>query len=446
MAHFNSNNDEFPAPLPRPADAETPLPGTRVIDFTHYIAGPFATMMLGDFGADVIKIESPGRGDHFRHYPPAEPDLNGEGSPFLWTNRNKRSVAIDLKSEQGLALVRKLIASADVLVENFSSGVMDRLGIGYAVCKELNPRLVFCSIAAYSRSGEFSDRLGFDPVLQAESGFIDTNGYPDRDGVRTAASTMDIATAMMATNAVLAALLARERTGKGQYVELSLHDTAILMTGFQAMQHLFSGSTPQRFGNTSPDTAPTGVFHSKDKPFYISSSNTQIFQRLFAQVVNRPDIANDPELATGAGRIRRREELFAVLNDAFATQPWEYWKPKLRAAGVAAGQVRTVSEALRSPETRDRHLVTKIPHPTAGTVPNIALPFRFSMTPVADPVAAPLLGQHTVEVLSETLGMSAAGIEDLARSGAFGAQPALRATGAANAASSDCQPLMNKLA
>lgn len=423
MAHFNSNNDEFPVPQPRPTAAETPLQGVRVIDFTHYIAGPFATMMLGDFGADVIKIESPDRGDHFRHYPPAEPELNGEGAPFLWTNRNKRSVVADLKNEEGVALVRKLIATADVLVENFSSGVMDRLGIGYEVCRKLNPRLVFCSVAAYSRSGEFADRLGFDPVLQAESGFIDTNGYPDRDGVRTAASTMDIATAMMAANGVLAALLARERTGSGQYVELSLHDTAILMTGFQAMQHLFSGSSPGRFGNTSPDTAPTGVFHSKDKAFYISCSNTQIFQRLFAQVVERPDIANDPDLAIGAGRIRRRDELFAVLNKAFATQPWEYWQPRLRAAGVAAGQVRTVAEALRSPETRDRHLVTKIPHPTAGTVPNIALPFRFSMTPVADPVAAPLLGQHTNEVLTEVLGMSASGIAELAREGAFGVKP-----------------------
>lgn len=422
MAHFHFHSDEFPDPELRPNGAETPLQGFRIIDFTHYIAGPFATMMLGDFGADVIKIESPGRGDHFRHYPPAEPELDGEGSPFLWTNRNKRSIAIDLKNPDGVALVRKLIASADVVVENFSSGVMDRLGIGYEVCRKLNPKLVFCSVAAYSRDGAFADRLGFDPVLQAESGFIDTNGYPDRDGVRTAASTMDIATAMMAANGVLAALLARERTGKGQYVELSLHDTAILMTGFQAMQHLFSGFQPQRFGNTSPDTAPTGVFHSKDKPFYISCSNTQIFQRLFEQVVDRPDIAHNPALLQGAERIRRRDELFAVLNEAFAKHPWAHWQPKLRASGVAAGQVRTVAEALRSPETRDRKLVTKIPHPTAGSIPNIGLPFRFSETPLADPVAAPVLGQHTHEILSDVLGLDEATVEELRSHGAFGVQ------------------------
>ena len=414
---------EFPLASKRTAGAQTPLQGIRVIDFTHFIAGPFATMMLGDFGADVIKVEAPDRGDDFRHYPPAEPSLAGQGSPFLWTNRNKRSIAVDLKHDDGCNLVLDLISSADVVMENFSTGVMARLGLGYGRLSQINPKLVYCAVSAYGRSGEFADRLGFDPVLQAESGFIATNGYPDRDGVRTAASTMDIATAMMACNAVQAALLARARDGKGQYVELSLHDTSLLMTGFQAMQHLFSGYEPHRFGNTSPDTSPTGVFHASDTSFYISCSNTGIFQRLFTQVVGRPDLAEDPDLVTRAGRLRRRDELFDVLNEVFGQQPWAHWQPRLRSAGVAAGQVRTVPEALRSAETRSNKIVSRIPHPTAGEVPNIALPFIFSKTPMADPVAAPILGQHTLEILSQDLGYGPEKIEALQREGVFGAEP-----------------------
>lgn len=411
---------EFPEPIKRDASKPTPLGGMRVVDFTHFIAGPFCTMMLGEFGADVIKVEAPVKGDDFRHYPPAEPTLDGQGAPFLWGNSNKRSITIDLKNPLGREVVLDLIRGADVLVENFSTGVMDRLGLGYAALSDLNPKLVYCSISAYGRTGEFSDRLGFDPVLQAESGFIATNGYPDREGVRTAASTMDIATAMMACNAVQACLLARERTGRGQYVELSLHDTAMLMIGFQASQHLFSGVEPTRNGNTSPDTAPTGVFQAQDSSFYISSSNTGIFQRLFAQVIERPDMAEDEELVTRAGRLKRRDELFSVLNEAFGKQPWSYWQPRLRAAGVASGQVRTVPQALRSPETTSRGLVTWLPHPTAGEVPKIALPFIFSETPLADAFAAPILGQHTREILQGTLGYDEGRVDQLMSGGAFG--------------------------
>ncbi len=417
---------EFPQPVKRDPSKSTPLGGLRVVDFTHFIAGPFCTMMLGEFGADVIKVEAPGKGDDFRHYPPAEPTLDGQGAPFLWGNSNKRSITIDLKNPMGRQVVLDLLRDADVLVENFSTGVMERLGLGYDELARLNPKLVYCSISAYGRKGEFADRLGFDPVLQAESGFIATNGYPDREGVRTAASTMDIATAMMACNAVQACLLARERSGRGQYVELSLHDTAMLMIGFQAMQHLFSGVEPTRNGNTSPDTAPTGVFRAKDTSFYISSSNTGIFQRLFAQVIERPDLAEDEELLTRAGRLKRRDELFSVLNEAFGKEPWSHWQPRLRAAGVASGQVRTVPQALRSKETASRQLVTRIPHPTAGEVPKIALPFIFSETPLADPFAAPTLGQHTLEILADTLHYEQRRIDQLISEGALGPPTSIR--------------------
>jgi crotonobetainyl-CoA:carnitine CoA-transferase CaiB-like acyl-CoA transferase len=396
-----------------------PLQGIRVVDFSHFIAGPLATMILADMGAEVIKIEAPGKGDDLRRYPPLHPQLD-QGAPFLWTNRNKKSLALDLKSPEGLALARELIAQSDVLVENFSAGVMDRLGLGEEVCRRDNPRLVYCAVAAYSRHGQFSDRLGFDPVAQAESGFVSMNGYPDREGVRALSPVMDISTAMMVGNAVMGALLARERLGVGQRVEVSLFDTAVFMTGYASMQSLFSGKDPQRHGNTSPDTCPSGVFHASDRAFYINSGNDNIFQRLMTQVLGREDVAADPRYASGPLRSQHREALFALLESDFGQQPWAHWQSRMRAAGVPCGLVRTVGEALRSDEARDHGLVTCIDHPVLGKVPNVRLPIRYGTTPLADPVAAPAVGQHTQEVLRTTLGLSDERIAELSRAGAFG--------------------------
>ncbi|MGO9360283.1 MAG: CaiB/BaiF CoA transferase family protein [Xanthobacteraceae bacterium] len=411
--------EEFPEHAPRPSDAPKALEGIRVVDFSHFIAGPLATMMLADMGAEVIKIEAPGRGDDLRRYPPLHPDLK-HGAPFLWTNRNKRSVAIDLKSPEGLQAVRELIAKADVVVENFSSGVMDRLGLDYESCRKVKPEIIYCSVSAYGRDGEFADRLGFDPIAQVESGFVSMNGYPDREGVRALSPVMDISTAMMACNAILGALVARDRSGLGQAIEVSLFDTAVLMTGYATMQHLFSGADPKRHGNTSPDTCPSGVFQAKDTSFYINCGNDKIFQRLMAQVINRPDLAAAEAYASGPERIRRRDELFGILGEAFARQPWSHWQSKMRAAGVPCGQVRTVGEAIRSPEAREREIVTRIPHPTVGWVPNVRLPIRYSRTPIVDPVAAPAVGQHTKEVLRDLLGYDEDRLAGLAQAGALG--------------------------
>jgi crotonobetainyl-CoA:carnitine CoA-transferase CaiB-like acyl-CoA transferase len=413
---------DFPEHEPRPSNAPKALQGIRVVDFSHFIAGPFATMILADMGADVIKIEAPGRGDDLRRYPPLHPDLK-HGAPFLWNNRNKRSVGIDLKSPEGLQIVRELIATADVVVENFSTGVTQRLGIDYDSCRKLGPEIIYCSVSAYGREGAFADRLGFDPIAQVESGFVSMNGYADREGVRALSPVMDISTAMMACNAILGALVARERSGHGQAIEVSLFDNAVLMTGYATLQHLFSGVDTQRHGNTSPDTCPSGVFQAQDGSFYINCGNDKIFQRLMSQVMDRADLASADIYATGPDRIRRRDELFAILGEAFARQPWSYWQPRMRAAGVPCGQVRTVGEAIRSPEARERKLVTRIPHPKTGWVPNVRLPIRYSRTPVADPVCAPEVGQHTVEVIREILGYDEDRLARLSESGAFGDQP-----------------------
>ena len=397
------------------------LDGIRVIDFTHFVAGPLATMTLADFGADVIKVEAPGKGDDFRYYPPADPELPAQGAPYLWTNRNKRSIGLDMKSPQGLEVAKALIADADVLVENFSTGVMERFGLDYETCRQINPRLVYCSVSAYGRSGPYADRLGFDPIAQAESGFISMNGYADRQGVRTGSAIMDISTAMCATNAILLALMARQRDGLGQFLEVALFDTAILMTGFAAMQHLTTGYEPKRNGNTSPDTCPSGVFQCQDMPFYINCGNDGIFVRLFEQVLDRPDIAHDPVLSKRANRLEQRDFLFKVMEEEFGKHPWRHWQPKLRAAGVPSGQVRTLAQALASDEARSRGLVNRIEHPVKGWIPNIATPLRLNRTPAKASVAAPAVGADTDAILHEVLGFDAERIQALRDAGAFGA-------------------------
>jgi crotonobetainyl-CoA:carnitine CoA-transferase CaiB-like acyl-CoA transferase len=341
-------------------------------------------MTLADFGAEVIKVEAPIKGDDFRYYPPADPELPAQGAPYLWTNRNKRSIGLDMKTRAGLEVAKALIASADVLVENFSTGVMERFGLDYEACRALNPGLIYCSVSAYGRSGPYADRLGFDPIAQAESGFISMNGYSDRQGVRSGAA-------------------------------------AILMTGFGAMQHLTTGYEPQRNGNTSPDTCPSGVFQCQDMPFYVNCGNDGIFVRLFDQVLERPDIAHDPVLSKRNGRLEQRELLFGLMNEAFAQQPWSHWQPRLRAAGVPSGPVRTLAQALASDEARSRKLVTRIPHPVKGWIPNIATPLRLSRTPAIPSRAAPAVGADTERVLRETLRLDAARIAQLRAGGAFGA-------------------------
>lgn len=408
---------DFPEHISPQREAPGPLAGMRVIDFTHFVAGPFSAMILADLGAEVIKVEPP-RGEDFRQFPPADPALDGQGSPFLWANRNKKSIALNLKSKAGLEIAKKLVASADVLVENYSTGVMERFGLGYEGLRETHPKLIYTSVSAYGRMGPYADRLGFDTVIQAESGFMSFNGYPDREGVRVLPVIMDTSTALMAANGILAALLRRARDGIGQRVDVSLYDTGMTMVGYGAMQYLMNGVEPKRLGNSSSDTAPTGAFRASDASFFLSSSSTTVFQRVF-RVIGRDDIADDPELQDRIERLARHDELRDTLNAAFGQKPWEYWEPKLREAGVPAGEIRSLADALHSKETRAAGLVTKIPHPTAGFVPNIALPIRLSDTPMVDPVAAPTVGQHTTEILGN-MGYDPDQIAGLEAAGAFG--------------------------
>lgn len=402
--------------VPRPADAPLALAGIRVADFSHFIAGPMCSMILADLGAEVIKIEKADGGDDFRTIRPKVSD--DAGAPFLGMNRGKRSIAIDLKQEAGVAVARDIVAKSDVLLENFSTGVMEKFGLSYAAMSALNPRLIYCSVSAYGRSGPLSDRLGFDPIAQAESGFISLNGAPDRPGTRTGPSIMDMSTAMMTSNAILGALFARERLGKGQYIENALFDTAVTMVGFHAMNYLVSGVEPKRFGNASTDTVPTAAFETADSPLFICCANDRTWTRLAERVLERPDLAKNPDYATIAGRIQHRDAILDQVASALAGNGRAHWLQRMRAAGVPGGAINSVGEAFTSDVMRDRGMVSSIPHKVAGTVPNIRLPFRMVGTPLADPVAAPGLGEHSEAILRGVLGYGDAQVTALRGSGA----------------------------
>jgi len=404
---------------PHPArdpGAPSALEGIRVVDFSHFIAGPMCTRFLGDMGADVIKIENAASGDDLRRF---EPNLAGESVPFLWANRNKRGIALDLSRDGAKQIVLDLVRSADILVENFSTGVMERFGLGYDALKQLNPKLIYCSISAYGREGGLADRLGFDSVVQAETGFMSLNGFPEGPGLRTGPAVMDIATGLTATIAVLGALAARSRMGVGQRVETSLFDVGTLMLGFQALGYLATGKSPNRVGNDGTDTMPTGVFATADGTLYLICANDRIYGRLVRDVLNRPDLADDPRFRTNRDRMQNRAELRAVLEQELASDGSEAWARRMRKHKVPAGVIRTVEEAFRSNEMAERGIASMIPHPTAGTVPDIACPLRLAATPVVVPSAAPTLGQHTREVL-HMLGYDPDRIAELSAAGVFG--------------------------
>jgi formyl-CoA transferase len=407
----------LPDRAPREKDAPTALDGLLVIDFTRVVAGPACTQTLADFGAEVIKIENPDGGDDTRHYEHA--DLAGESAAFVSLNRNKRSIALDLTKPEACDVARALIARADVVVENFSSGVMKKYGLDYASVAPGNPRLVYCSISAYGRQGPFASRPGFDPITQAESGFMSLNGFPDGPPVRTGPPAVDMLTGMSACNAILLALVARDRLGRGQHVEVALFDIALAMTQFYGMAYLMTGVNPSRQGNSPNGSPSVGVYNASDAPFYIACANDRLYRRLVVEVLGRPDLASG-EFGDRRSRTANRDRLRAILTGIFVQDLRENWVTKMKAANIPVGYLRTVEEAFNSPEVRERHRLSQIPHPAAGFVPNIESPLNLGLTPMIDPVAAPLLGQHTREVLSKKLGYDDARIAALIDAGAFG--------------------------
>jgi crotonobetainyl-CoA:carnitine CoA-transferase CaiB-like acyl-CoA transferase len=384
------------------AGRAAPLAGRRVLDLSRVLAGPWSTMILADLGAEVIKVENPHGGDDTRGWGP--PYVGGESSYYLCANRNKKSVAIDLSCAAGQAAVRGLAAQCDVLVENYKLGGLDKYGLDYASLRHEFPGLIYCSISGYGRSSPRAAEPGYDYVIQAEGGMMAINGDVDRPPVRVGVAVADLFTGMFAAQAVLAALIAKDRDGLGQHIDMALFDSQIAMLANVGSACLLSGEEPQRFGNSHPTVVPYRTFDSADGRFVIAVGNDHQFGILCRDLLDRPELAIDPRFATNSARVSNRDALSAILEPLVAQRPTQWWLASLHHAKVPCGAVRPMCEALGAPETLARGMVQSMGHPTAGTVSLIGSPIKLSETPVIDPVAPPLLGQHSKQILSEMLG------------------------------------------
>jgi crotonobetainyl-CoA:carnitine CoA-transferase CaiB-like acyl-CoA transferase len=394
-----------------------PLAGYRVLDLSRVLAGPWCSMTLADLGAEVWKVEQPGRGDDTREWRP--PDIGGESAYYLAANRNKRSLTVDLKSKSGQALVRDLARRADILVENFRLGALARMGLDYESLRPLNPRLIYCSISGYGREGAGAARPGYDFLMQAESGLMSITGMPDGPPLRLGVAFTDLVGGMNAVQAILAAVIARENSGEGQAIDISLFDGAVALLANIASAHLNAGVVPTRFGNAHPTVIPYQLFATSDGEFALAVGNDRQFAVLCTTVIDRPEMAADPRFQTNAGRVVNRQTLIPRLEEAFARFTTAEVLAKLSVAGIPAGQVRSVPEVFASEEVASRGLVQEVPHPTAGTVKLVASPLRLSGTPTRPPEAPPLLGEHTEEVLSEVLELGEDEIAALRAEGAI---------------------------
>jgi len=389
-----------------------PAAGIRVLDLSRVLAGPYCTMLLSDLGADVVKVERPGEGDETRTWGP--PYVGGEATYFLSVNRGKRSVAIDLARPEGRMLAQRLARGADVVVENFRAGGAEKLGLGYEELARENPGLVYCSISGFGGGREPAGRPGYDFVIQAESGLMAINGTQDGPPFKVGVAVVDVLTGTTAAAAILAALLARAQTGRGDRVEVSLLDTALSALVNVSGAALATGDEPRRFGNAHPSVVPYQTFDAADGVVAVAAANDGLYRRLCA-AIERPDLAEDERFRTNSGRVEHRDELVAELEREFATRPADDWIARLDDAGVPVGKVRGVLEALEEAERAGRAATTTVEHPTAGELRLVASPLRPGAG-TRPPTAPPLLGQHTREVLLE-LGCSDAEIVALERDG-----------------------------
>jgi formyl-CoA transferase len=393
----------------------TPLDGLTVLDFSRVLAGPYCTMQLGDLGARVIKIEQPGRGDDTRAWGP--PFVAGESAYFLSVNRNKESVALDLKHPAARRAIDTLLARADVLVENFRPGTMERLGLGHEAVAARHPRLVYCSISGFGQTGPRRAEPGYDAMIQAEAGLMSITGAAGGPPFRVGVAIGDIATGMFAVQGILAALLARARTGAGQRVDIAMLDAVTALLSYQASSAFATGVTPVRMGNRHPSIAPYDTFAASDGEFVLSVGNDDQFRRL-AAVLGRDAVAEDPRYRTNADRVENAAALRADLSMLLAEWRRADVLTALKEAGVPSGAVRTITEALADPQLAARDMIVPLEHVVAGTIQVLGTPLKLSGTPPAIRLPPPALGQHTDAILSADAGLTASEIAALRRDGA----------------------------
>jgi formyl-CoA transferase len=380
-----------------------PLEGFQVLDLSRVLAGPYCAMMLGDLGAEVIKVERPGTGDDTRAWGP--PFTGGESAYYLCANRNKKSITVNLKTSAGQDIIRQLARSSDVLIENYKVGELAALGLGYEHLKLLNPQLVYCSITGYGQNGPDKDLPGYDFIIQGRGGVMSITGETDGEPMKVGVAVVDITAGLFAANAIQAALLARVKTGRGQAIDISLLDSQVAWLANVASSYLVSGQQPKRFGNAHPTIVPYQSFRARDDFFCLAVGNDVQWRKL-CEVLRRADLAEDERFRTNPARVQHRDQLIPLLQEVFVTEEIAFWLHEIALAGIPCGPVQTLDQVLVDPQVIAREMVWIVDHPTAGEVRLVGSPLKLSDTPVASPRHPPLLGEHTDEVLTTRLGYS----------------------------------------
>src|SRR5262245_3703209 len=399
------------------------LENIRIIDITSAQAGPYCTMMLGDLGADVIKVERPGSGDETRGWGPpfvGKPygPYPGESAYFIAANRNKRSVTVNIQSAEGKEIIRQLAGISDVLVENYRTGDLDKLGLGYADMHRLYPKLIYCSVSGYGRTGPYADRPGYDAILQAEAGMMSITGPIDGPPSRAGIPIIDITSGMFAATAILAALRARDLTGEGQLVDISLFDSHVALLTNVASNYLVGGKPPSRLGNAHPNLVPYDAFSARDGWFIVGVANEKQWS-LLCELIARPEWKTDARYGTNKDRVANRDELVAELNRIFSQRDANDWLDDLTKAGLPCGRINAIPEVFAHPQAQARNMTLEAEHASAGTVKLTGFPYKFSNTPAEIQKPPPMLGQHTEEVLTSLLNYSHAGVDELRDKGAI---------------------------
>jgi formyl-CoA transferase len=396
--------------LPNPTK-DTALEGLRVLDLSRLIAGPYATQTLADLGAEVIKIEAPDGGDSSRKL--TIPNENGFGAMYIWANRNKKSLCLDLKTPEGKEVLAGLIKAADVIVENFSSKVMAKLGFSYEEVSKINPRIIYCAISAFYRNSSVSERIGFDTVMQAESGLISLTGFKEYEPVRVGPTVVDVTTAINATNAILAALLARERTGRGQYVETSLWAGAVTVIGNIGTNYLITNKNEERVGNSSKNASPAGLYECADGRIYLTCTTDKSFRSFCDKVLLDASIAERDEFKTYEARVANANKLDLLIKQTLKKMTKEDLKKLAVKYGIPLGVYNTVEEAFSSEEMESQNIVKYIHNKEGDRFPILETPFEMPDSLRKEHAPPPRLGEHSGEILMEVLGMGADDVKRL---------------------------------